>query len=100
MLDRAGKATMQGFAVVENTTDEDWKDVRLVLVAGRPVSFKMDLYEPLHLPRPTVEPERFASLRPPVYQGDITGPGGMPNGQFNQGGGAQFGQIGQFGALG
>ncbi len=90
MLEK-GKAALQGFAVVENTTDEDWKDVRLVLVSGRPISFQMDLYQPLFLPRPTVEPERFASLRPPVFQGDLAG------GQF---GGGQFGQLGQLGQLG
>ncbi|GJQ30312.1 MAG: hypothetical protein HBSAPP03_21960 [Phycisphaerae bacterium] len=44
--------TMQGWAIVENTSDEDWKGVTLSLVSGRPVSFKMDLYEPLYLDRP------------------------------------------------
>src|SRR5262249_12940077 len=39
------------------------------LVSGRPISFKMDLYNPLYVPRPTVEPELFASLRPPTYSG-------------------------------
>jgi len=38
-------------------------------VSGRPISFKMDLYNPLYVPRPTVEPELFASLRPPTYSG-------------------------------
>lgn len=46
--------TMQGWAIVENTSDEDWKDVTLSLVSGRPVSFQMDLYEPLYLERPTL----------------------------------------------
>src|SRR5262249_52003972 len=35
----------------------------------RPISFKMDLYNPLYVSRPTVEPELFASLRPPTYSG-------------------------------
>src|SRR5262249_11215731 len=38
-------------------------------VSGRPISFKMDLYNPLYVGRPTVEPELFASLRPPTYSG-------------------------------
>ena len=42
------------------------------LVSGRPISFKMNLYEPLYIPRPTVEPELFASLRPPVYESALT----------------------------
>jgi hypothetical protein len=66
------KHSLQGWAAVENVTDEDWNDVRVVLVSGRPISFQMDLYPPLFVPRPTVEPERFASLRPPTYGGALT----------------------------
>src|SRR5262249_53528458 len=58
---------LQGWAIVENTTDEDWSNVRLGLVSGRPISFQMDLYQPLFVPRPLVEPELFPSLRPPTY---------------------------------
>jgi hypothetical protein len=65
------KNFLQGWAIVENTTDEDWKDVRMGLVSGRPISFKMDLYEPLFIQRPVVEPELFASLRPPSYAGNL-----------------------------
>lgn len=61
------KAAVQGWAIVENTTDADWKNVRMSLVSGRPISFVMDLYQPLYLPRPLVEPELYASLRPQVY---------------------------------
>jgi hypothetical protein len=64
-----GKPYLQGWAVVENTQDEDWNNVRMSLVSGRPISFQMDLYQPLFVSRPTVEPELFASLRPPTYQG-------------------------------
>jgi len=63
----AGKALLQGWAIVENTTDRDWKDVRMALVSGRPISFVMDLYQPLYVPRPVVEPELYASLAPQVY---------------------------------
>jgi hypothetical protein len=61
------KAALQGWAIVENTTDHDWKDVRMSLVSGRPISFVMDLYRPLYLPRPVVRPELYASLLPQVY---------------------------------
>ena len=37
---------IQGWAVVDNTSDEDWQDVGLTLVAGLPVSFTHDLYTP------------------------------------------------------
>jgi hypothetical protein len=58
---------LQGWAIVENTTEEDWNGVQLALVSGRPISFVMDLYEPLYIRRPVVEPELFASLRPQKY---------------------------------
>jgi hypothetical protein len=61
------KPVLQGWAVVENPTDEDWNAVRMALVSGRPISFRMNLYDPLYLQRPLVEPELFASLRPPTY---------------------------------
>jgi hypothetical protein len=59
---------LQGWAIVENPTDEDWQNVQLSLVSGRPLSFVMDLYEPLYIARPVVEPELHAALRPPVYE--------------------------------
>ncbi len=70
--EKEDKPFLQGWAVVENPTDEDWKDVRMALVSGRPISFQMDLYTPLYVPRPVVEPELFASLRPVTYNGDLT----------------------------
>ena len=69
--EKEDKPFLQGWAVVENATDEDWKDVRMALVSGRPISFQMDLYTPLYVPRPTVVPELFASLRPVTYNGDL-----------------------------
>ncbi len=80
---------LQGWALVENTSDEDWRDVRMALVSGRPISFQMDLYQPLFIPRPTVEPERFASLRPPVYNAAMNPGNAAAPGQGNPG--AQFG---------
>ena len=96
------QATLQSWAAVENVTDEDWNDVRIVLVSGRPISFQMDLYPPLYVPRPTVEPERFASLRPPTYNGALVnnernaGVGAMNLGV----GGGQAGNFVGFGGFG
>jgi hypothetical protein len=67
----AGRALLQGWAIVENTTDRDWKDVRMALVSGRPISFVMDLYQPLYVPRPVIRPELYASLAPQVYGQDM-----------------------------
>ena len=69
VLGEKEKPYLQGWAMVENPTDEDWAGVKMALIIGRPISFKMDLYNPLYVNRPTVEPELFASLRPVTYRG-------------------------------
>lgn len=85
-----GKWKLQAWANVENTSDEDWNDIKLTLVSSRPISFQMDLYPPLFIPRPTVEPALFASLRPPTYGGPITNTAiNVPG--FGLQGGAGFG---------
>jgi hypothetical protein len=38
------KPLLQGWAILENTTDEDWDQVDVSFVAGSPMSFVMDLY--------------------------------------------------------
>ena len=60
-------ARLQGWAIVENQTESDWNDVSLSLVSGRPISFMMDLYQPLYATRPTVVPTLFAGLHPQLY---------------------------------
>src|SRR5262249_24527810 len=62
---------LQGWAIVENTTESDWNAVGLTLVSGRPISFTMDLYQPLYVDRPEVKPELYASLRPRTYEQDM-----------------------------
>jgi hypothetical protein len=65
------KPSLQGWAIVENQTDNDWDNVQLSLVSGRPISFIQDLYQPLYVPRPVVQPELYASLRPQTYEGGL-----------------------------
>jgi hypothetical protein len=65
--DKGDKPKLLGWAIVENQTDNDWNNVQLSLVSGRPISFIQDLYQPLYVPRPVVQPELYASLRPQTY---------------------------------
>jgi hypothetical protein len=74
VLNHEGKPLLQGWAIVDNATDEDWQNVGVVLVSGRPISFWMNLYQPLYVPRPVVEPELFATLRPQTYGGALDAP--------------------------
>jgi len=54
-LDISGKEPfLQGWAIVDNDSDADWKGVELSLVTGRPVSFIQRLYPPYRLSRPVV----------------------------------------------
>ncbi len=66
--EKADKPKLLGWAIVENQTDNDWSNVQLSLVSGRPISFIQDLYQPLYVPRPVVQPELYASLRPQTYE--------------------------------
>ena len=61
------QAHIQGWGIVENQTESDWNNVSLSLVSGRPISFRMDLYSPIYLQRPLVQPEQYAQLTPQIY---------------------------------
>ena len=41
-----GEALLQGWAVVDNTTGEDWTNVKLALTSGAPIAFRYDLHTP------------------------------------------------------
>jgi len=72
-------ATLEGWAIVDNTTDEDWSNVRLSLVSGRPISFISQLYEPKYRQRQTVQLAEEDSVEPVVYEGGIVS-GGVAGG--------------------
>ncbi len=66
-LDLAGqKPYLQGWAIIDNPTEQDWKNVELSLVSGRPVSFIQDLYSPLYVERPEI-PLAIAGAAKPRY---------------------------------
>ena len=71
VLEEGQEHFLQGWAIVENTTDEDWREVSLSLVSGRPISFIMDLYRPIYVPRPTVQVETYSSIAPQRYEEDL-----------------------------
>jgi hypothetical protein len=62
---------IQGWAVVDNTQDEDWENVRLSLIAGLPVSFIHDLYTPRYIRRPVVEVKETTGVLPPEVEAGI-----------------------------
>ncbi|MBV9849966.1 MAG: hypothetical protein JO250_09870, partial [Armatimonadetes bacterium] len=67
------KPLLQGWALVQNTGQDDWNDTRLTLVSGRPISFIQDLYTPLYVHRPHVQARIPASPTPQTYGSDLLG---------------------------
>ena len=65
----SGQPTLEGWAIVDNTTGDDWTNVRLALVSGRPISFVSQLYEPRYVARPEAELAEEAALAPMVDTG-------------------------------
>jgi len=79
--------TIQGWALVENTTDSDWRDVQLSLVSGSPVGFRMDLYEPLFVDRPLVPVPAASLMRPKSHAAGravSSADAGVPEAQMRQ----------------
>jgi hypothetical protein len=95
-----GKPLLQGWAIVDNTVGEDWKDVELSLVAGAPQSFVQELSQPYYTRRPVVPLPENAMLTPQTHEATIQTevengapaaiprgvvggvPGGVPGGQM------------------
>jgi hypothetical protein len=67
----AGQPLLEGWAIVDNTTGEDWTNVQLSLVSGRPVSFISQLYEPRYVTRPQAELPEDQAQRPVIYEGAV-----------------------------
>ncbi len=87
-----GDPMLEGWAIVDNTTGEDWSKVRLALVSGRPVSFITNLYEPRMVARQTAELPEEAAEAPELYGGAI-GSGSGSSGGFGAGPGAGGGTF-------
>ncbi len=68
-----GDPTLEGWAIVDNTSGEDWTGVNLAVVSGRPISFITQLYEPKYVDRPTAELAENRAAAPQVFQGVIGG---------------------------
>ncbi len=71
VLDDKDTPMLQGWAHIENMTDDDWNGITLTLVSGRPLSFIQNLYDPIYLHRPVVRPAMDENLAPPEYEAAI-----------------------------
>ncbi|MDP2332903.1 MAG: DUF4139 domain-containing protein [Reyranella sp.] len=67
----AARSALQGWATIENLSGQDWKDVELTLVSGRPVSFRQALYNAYYVTRPEVPVEVAGRLVPGIDRGGV-----------------------------
>src|SRR5215472_11415302 len=57
-------AHLQGWAVLENMSGEDWNGVELTLLSGNPVSFRQAIYQAYYVNRPEVPVEVAGRILP------------------------------------
>ncbi len=67
----AARSALQGWATIENLSGQDWKDVELTLVSGRPVAFRQALYNAYYVTRPEVPVEVAGRLMPGMDRGGV-----------------------------
>ncbi len=68
LLPETGEATLEGWAIVDNSTGEDWSNVDLTVVSGRPVSFISRLYEPRYVQRLEASLADDQAVKPVLYE--------------------------------
>jgi hypothetical protein len=95
MFGAAGEPTLEGWAIVDNTSGDDWNNVRLAVVSGKPVSFITQLYSPRYVQRPFAELAENQAVAPVVYQGAME----AAKDEKAAAPAAQFAQMDQFAKL-
>jgi len=70
---RDAESMLEGWAIVDNTTDEDWNGVQLAVVSGQPISFISPLDTPRYGRREIAELPEDQAAGPVVYAGSMEG---------------------------
>lgn len=85
-----GKVMLEGWAIVDNTSGEDWKGVRVGVGSSSALSFKYDLWSVRQVQRETLANEEKFAVAPPT---GISPYGGARPGDLAQGGEAVITQL-------
>ncbi|AGH98147.1 hypothetical protein [Micavibrio aeruginosavorus] len=64
-------ALIQGWAVLENTTGQDWNDVAVTITSGSPVTYTQALYESYYIPRTALPVKVIDRVMPRVDDGTV-----------------------------
>jgi hypothetical protein len=83
-----GRPLLQGWAIVDNTIGEDWRNVELALVAGAPQSFIQQLSQPYYAQRPVVPLPSTVLLQPQAHGATLRAGRGMVSGTVRDQAGA------------
>lgn len=75
VLDESGRPFFQGWAIIDNISEEDWKGVKLSMVSGSPISFIQNLQQPLYRYRPVVPIPDDLNMTPQIYDPEGIGGG-------------------------
>jgi hypothetical protein len=78
ILTATDKPMLEGWAIIDNTTGEDWNKVQLSLVSGRPISFISQLYAPKYVQRQEVDLPDDQAAAPVLHAGGYATTGAMP----------------------
>ncbi|HEX7004113.1 MAG TPA: hypothetical protein VF168_07990 [Trueperaceae bacterium] len=70
LLDGDGEADLQGWAIFDNPTATDFKDVAISFVAGQPISFVSSLFEPIYIERQHISPDRSPGVTARQFEAD------------------------------
>jgi len=82
VLDSTGKPFFQGWAIVDNVSEEDWNSISLSLVSGSPVSFIQPIQKPFYRYRPVVGMPEDLKLSPQTYEDNEGGTAGTVSGRI------------------
>ncbi len=66
VMDKPGKVDVQGWAVVDNTSGEDWKQIKLGVGSSSAMSFRYDLHTVRTVQRETLRSNDLFAQAPPV----------------------------------
>lgn len=94
VLDQTGKPFFQGWAIVDNVSEEDWTDVALSMVSGTPVSFIQPMQKPMYRYRPIIPIPQDLNLNPQVYDPEAGIGSGVGMGQGSGLGPGHGGNVG------
>lgn len=62
---------LEGWAIIDNTTNDDWTNISLSLVSGKPISFQSRLYDPKFITRPFADLPEEEAAAPILYGGAV-----------------------------